>query len=573
VKTTYPDAVESAAVTPARGISRTVLVYAALFLTCVALSWGTGMFRSEFGRYQDEGMHYMTGLFAQDFLTSGHWSNPMSFARQYYLHYPKIAPGQWPPLFPVMQVVWALIFGVSRASMIFGMIGLTAWFATVVYAAGARYFGRLMGAIGAILLIAAPLTQEQTAMVMAEIPLAAASLLAISAFSRFLESARRRDALAFALWTFAAIMIKGNGWVVVLAAPAILLLSGRFRLLRNPWLWLSGVLIALLCVPYTLMTMHIVTQGWDTTSFPGFAYEWASLEMHLGYVARLLGIPLAVVACFGAAMALFRRSSRPWAERDPYWLSIIVYGITVILFHVAVPSSIEPRKIYQITPVMCLLVLAGVNALAALLTKDAGSPRSLRPALAAAALLVFAFTGFSPLPGYAPGFEPAVANLIARPESRGAAILISSSPQWSDGEAALIAEWASRARNDGTYLIRGSKLLSHTIPAAPGESEFAANFSSPNEILQTLASIPISFVILHDTEARNHYPHQAMLKAALDNDPADWEPVYHSERRLSSLGQTHTIEIYRCRKNLAGVPIHYSIDLTRKLGSEITTGP
>ncbi len=554
---------------PAR-IIRTALVYAGLFAVCSGLSWRAGMFQSEFGRYQDEGMHYLTGLFVEDFLVSGHWSNPMGFARDYYLHLPKIALGNWPPGFPILQTIWALVFGVSRVSMIWGMIALTAWLALLVYRAGARYFGPFMGAIGAILLIAAPLTQEQTAMVMAEIPLAAASFLAISAFVRFLESSTRRDALAFALWTFAAIMIKGNAWLVVLAAPAILVATGKWRLLRNPWLWISGLLIGVLCVPYTLITMRIVTQGWDTRSFPGFAYELLSLGIHLGFVARLLGIPLAIVALFGAGFALLRRSAVRWSERDPFWTAMVVYGVTIIFFHVAVPSSIEPRKIYQIMPVICLLVLAGIDGIATLLPKPLPA---LRPLIAAAALVLFAFTGFTLLPQYAPGFGPAVASVIARPESRGAAILISSNPQWADSEAALIAEWAERRRNDGTYLIRGTKLLSHPISAAPGEPEFVANFSDPEAVRKALAALPVSFVILHTTAARISYPHQAQLKAALDGDPAEWERIFHSERHLSGLDQTHTIEIYRSTKNLAGVPIHYSVDLMGKIGAEVSTGP
>lgn len=569
VKATLPEAVAAKA-TPARSLLQTLPIYACLFAACLALAWRAGIFRSEFGRYQDEGMHYVTGLFVQDFLASGQWTHPMAFARQYYLHFPKVGLGQWPPGFSLMQTVWAWIFGVSRVSMMWGMIALTAWLALLVYRTGTRYFGPMMGAVAAILLIAAPLTQEQTAMVMAEIPLAATSFLAVSAFARFLDSERRNDAVAFALWTFAAIMIKGNGWVIVLAAPFILAASGRWRLLRNGGLWIAALLVGVLCVPYTLITEHIIEQGWDTRSFPGWAYDWLSLRIHLGFVAGVLGIPLTFVALLGAAFFLRRRDHARASRRDPFWTAMVVYGITIIAFHVAIPSSIEPRKIYQIAPVMCLLVLAGIDGLYALLPKRIPAARAL---IAAVVLLIFAFTGFSLLPEFTPGFGAAVANLIARPESRGAAVLISSNPQWADSEAGLIAEWAARDRKDGVYLIRGTKLLSHQIPAAAGQLEFASNYANKDELLKALAAVPISFVIVHTTAARISYPHQALLKAALESDPADWEPIYHSERHLAGLGQTHTIEIYRCRKNLAGAPIHYSVDLTRKVGSEITTGP
>ncbi|HYA18969.1 MAG TPA: glycosyltransferase family 39 protein [Bryobacteraceae bacterium] len=531
------------------------------FLFCLALSWRSGIFQTEFGRYQDEGMHYLTGLFVQDFTASGHWSRPMQYAQQYYLHLPKIALGQWPPGFSLMQAAWGFVFGVSRVSMMWGMIVLTAWLAYLVYRAATEYFGPWLGAVAALLLIAAPLTQEQTAMVMAEIPLAATSFLAVAALARYLDSARRRDAVAFALWTFAAVMIKGNAWVVPLSAPLILLATRKLRLLRDASLWISVALIGILCVPYTLVTMHIVSQGWDTRSFPGWAYEWLSLGIHLGFVAHTVGWPLAALALCGALLSLRRR--------EPFWTAMAIYAAVIVLFHVGVPSSIEPRKIYQIMPVMCLFAVAGADAMARMLPDF----RYARPAMSAAVLLLFFFTGFTLIPLYAPGLGPAVEALISRADSRGTAVLISSSPQWADDEAALIAEWAERTRNDGTYLIRGNKLLSHNIAAPVGQPEFERNFTTGDEVRKALADIPVAFVILHTTAAKISYPHHAQLKAALDGDPDEWQRIYHSVRTLEGLGQTHTIEIYRYRKDVTGVPVHYSVDLTRKIGSSVSTGP
>ncbi len=73
-------------------------------------------------------------------------------------------------------------------------------------------------------------------------------------------------------------------------------------------------------------------------------------------------------------------------------------------------------------------------------------------------------------------------------------------------------------------------------------------------------------MILHTTSARISYPHHALLKAALEDDKAEWESIYHTRRYLDGLGETHDIEIYRFKRNVAGAPIHYSVDLTQKLG-------
>src|SRR5437868_4364758 len=158
------------------------------------LHWRAGTFHSEFGRYQDEGMHYITGLMIHDFLLSGDWKHPMAFAKDYYLHLPKVGLGQWPPMFHLLQTGWTLAFGVSRQSLLFLMVALTAILAFLVYREAAPLWGKIYALLAALLLIAAPLTQAHTAMVMAEIPLAILSLLAVLAWIRLLEWGRGRDA-------------------------------------------------------------------------------------------------------------------------------------------------------------------------------------------------------------------------------------------------------------------------------------------------------------------------------------------------------------------------------------------
>ena len=162
MKTAYPGAapgIGAVSGTARSGLLRNTLLFAVIFCAVLGLAWRSGAIHSEFGRYPDEGMHYVTGLLVQDFLTSGHWSNPLTFASQYYLHYPKVALGNWPPGFSLMQAAWGMIFGVPRISMLFGMMVLTAWLAYLVYRAAEKYFGPVWAALGAGLCIAAPLTQ------------------------------------------------------------------------------------------------------------------------------------------------------------------------------------------------------------------------------------------------------------------------------------------------------------------------------------------------------------------------------------------------------------------------------
>jgi len=97
----------------------------------VTFQWHGNAFRAEFGGTPDEPAHYVTGLLVRDYITSGWPANPLEYARNYYVHYPKLGLGHWPPFFYVVQTAWSLVFTPSRVSMILLMGVLTALTAAI----------------------------------------------------------------------------------------------------------------------------------------------------------------------------------------------------------------------------------------------------------------------------------------------------------------------------------------------------------------------------------------------------------------------------------------------------------
>ena len=55
----------------------------------------------------------MNALVLRDYIREGLSQNPLRFAEDYYRHYPKIAPGMWPPLFST-----AVAVGITRCTFI-----------------------------------------------------------------------------------------------------------------------------------------------------------------------------------------------------------------------------------------------------------------------------------------------------------------------------------------------------------------------------------------------------------------------------------------------------------------------
>ncbi|MEM8714052.1 MAG: hypothetical protein AAGG01_24170, partial [Planctomycetota bacterium] len=123
------------------------LLTAAFFLGCaVCVHAWVGAFDAEFGGFEDEPAHLVTALMIRDWLIAGTQDlsvllEPRAYAERYYIHYPKVSIGQWPPVFHGALAAWMLLVGSTQLAIVFFMTVLTALTAFVVYLA----MGRTMG--------------------------------------------------------------------------------------------------------------------------------------------------------------------------------------------------------------------------------------------------------------------------------------------------------------------------------------------------------------------------------------------------------------------------------------------
>ena len=60
----------------------------------------------------------VSSLLIVDYLQHGFPGNPLEFAGRYYVHYPKVAIGHWPPLFHSLEAGWMLLVGRNKSSLI-----------------------------------------------------------------------------------------------------------------------------------------------------------------------------------------------------------------------------------------------------------------------------------------------------------------------------------------------------------------------------------------------------------------------------------------------------------------------
>ncbi|MDQ6678894.1 MAG: glycosyltransferase family 39 protein, partial [Acidobacteriota bacterium] len=297
----------SRAIAPARRITwRRAAVFAGLFALVILLQYLSGAYRSEFADYPDEPAHYVTARMVHDFLLSGNYEHPIKFAQDYYSRYPKVAFGHWPPLLYVIQALWMLIFSSSRASILMELALTTTFAAFATYSLAAKRFGIFGGVLAAAALVCLPVIQMYADQEMAESLLLLTSLWAAVYFTRFLDSGRWQDSLWFALLASCAILTKGNGWALAMVPPFAILLTRNFSILKKPAFWLPVPVIAVLCIPWQLLTFDMVHRGWMGGDEPGIHYTAAALVQFIGVLQSITGWGIAGFAALGVAVRVGR---------------------------------------------------------------------------------------------------------------------------------------------------------------------------------------------------------------------------------------------------------------------------
>ncbi len=462
-------------------MSRVVLACAAFFILAFALRFAGGATESSFGAHDDEPAHMVTGLMVHDYLTESELGNPMRFAEQYYKHYPKVAMGQWPPVFYATQAVWMAAFGVGRVSLIALMSLLAAGVATALFAFLRGEFGTPIAATAGAVFVGLPLVQHFTGLVMTEVPMALLCTLAAMSFGRYLDTGTTRSSVTFGVLASLAILTKGNGIALGLLVPITILMTRRWELLRRPNFWLSAVIVAAICAPWYWITIPITSTTWEGGSSPTLAYSMEAMRFYAIQAVRQGGFVLTAIAGLGLVT---RCMERPLSGR---WAAMIALLPSLALVYVILPSSINERHLVVALPAWIALFAAGL----VWLTQRLPQLRLARMRIVPLVFIAFVLAENFELPrkDYR-GIDVAVANLIEDPRFEDSIFMIASD---ACGEGIFISEMAMRERAREHFVVRATKLLASSDWWG---KNYQLRFDSTAELEAYLAAIPVGVIAL-----------------------------------------------------------------------------
>jgi Dolichyl-phosphate-mannose-protein mannosyltransferase len=531
------------------GVRALVLAFGVYLALTLGLAAARGAFSSDLCAFEDEPAHVVTGLMVRDWVRAG-FPAPLAYAHDYYLHYPKVALGQWPPAFYVVQGLWMLLFGASTFSLI-GLMGtLTAGVATLVFAALRRSTGAWAAAIGGLLFLALPSVQAYGAMVMTEAQLALLCTAALLSFGRYLDGGRARDALLFGLLAGCAALTKGNALALAGVPPLATLLTGRWDRWRRPALWGAAGLVILLAAPWYATTLGISQGSWVGGREPSGEYARAALTFYGRGLRALGGVALLVGAGLGAWRGLRSEGGRGVSA------ALIAWPPSLLLLHGVVPSSLDERHLILLAPALCILAVRGAVGL--------GRPGPRNAGLAAGLLVALVLLERAELPRKEwHGFTDIAVELQEEPIFNGRAILVVSDVA---GEGALVAAaaLADDVGRPSRYVLRASKALARSDWVGRG---YSLRFEDAEALAAWFEFVPVA-VILQDLAPRQdqRFAHHEQVAEALALHPERWQA--DEPRDLVKNGVRHpgALRVWR-RVGMVGKP--HNLDADWLLGREL----
>lgn len=491
--------------------------FLAIWILVSLLQLWNGGFDTEFTIHPDEPSHFITGVMAHDYLRNEVGSSPIDFAKEFYVRYPKVAFGHFPPAFYAIQAGWYLVFGVSKASAIL-LIGLiTAIITSIIFQRTLRLCGTLEAFIGSGLFLSLPLVRIHTSHVMADMLVSLFCILAVTAFADLLKYKHWKYSVYFVVWTILGTLTKGNAFALIL----FIFLAPFFTGFCGPRHWKRIALLLaatiLVTTPF-FMVADSLGLSFHTNAYRlarGALYSWQRLHL-LEQLYRATGPCLWIVAAAGIIRYAYRwhgRSEEETHRRIDIGCSI-AWVLSVVLFQILCYITGESRYFLPALPALIVIFGYGLNDI-----RQKLSPYGKFVEYGTVAIIVpLAIITVDPDPRKAHSGYAAVAESIPS-EHNAPVILIASDER---GEGSFIVERLLRDKDRKGVVLRASKTLS--------KSNWMGNylkliFKTSTEVKSYLNSTQVDYIVIdiaaYDDEEIS--PDVKLLLDTVQNDPANFE--------------------------------------------------
>jgi hypothetical protein len=481
----------------------------------LASQYWLGGFASGFS-WSDESAHYVNGLLIYDWVRAGAPLGMVAFARDYYMHFPKVLIGQWPPLYYGVEALAFMIAGhgpetaIALQAIFVGTLGVLVGNAVLTVS------GPIAAVIAALAAVTSPYILTNIQGVMLDVPLACVMFGASMAWAKYLTSGSWRWSLAFAATAAAAILIKGNGFCLALLPPLTLLIERDWRVLQRWTFWLPVPVVAILVGPWYLLTQRMLdgfgyTWGIDFTALATVQYG-SEIPEYIGPIGLLF-------ACIGAFQVVARGAA---AKGDAYCTTALALVLSVLLFHFLVPMNIINRYVVGIVPGLIVLAVRGIEWL------RPRFPARLGPVLVPILFALVIIGEPAAQPKHALAMREA-ADYIFHAASSTPFILIGGTP---NAEGSFVAALANEDRQRRFYAVRGFSVLGKGDLLG---DDYKPRFQSDDAAASWIDQSGIGWVVIDYSDSSLAWKHNAQLAAIAAEKRPGWSEAARFETGYSRI--------------------------------------
>lgn len=538
-----------------------LLTIAILFIAALTLQFMSDARGHELAHWADEPAHVVTAVMVHDYLSAGLPEAPQRYAERYYSHYPKIALGIWPPLLYLVAGVWMLFFGVSPAALLLLSCTLVASLASLLALSVRRLWGSAMGIVAGLFFLALPSVQTSNSTFMLDIPVALASFAAMLIMERYFRSPSTWLAVALGVTISAAMLTKGNANALVLMVGLMLLITGRFSLLRQSSLYICGLIVIVLGLPWQFITLRLLSRGSNVVPLSLDLIAKKTL-LYMRILVGDLTYPVILLIVIGVAVSL-------WHARSDSGKEVLLLAsassllLAIVVFHCLVPvvGGVDPRYMTSAWAPGIILFLSGCRYVSRLGLKNERY-FAVRLATIVGGCILFAVSLGAlrlnakdvPL-----GFSQVASVTLS--ENRSCCNMLISSD--SIGEGAFTSEVLFRDRAVSRVVLRATKLVSES--AWNGQS-FRLLVQDGKAAARMLSDNAVDVVVVDLTKTEAEVARSVLL-AGLALEADQWQATRVSGDYNRSFDVYRRLETGHLKKAVVRVPMRFT------LGHEIQVHP
>lgn len=460
--------------------------------------------------YPDEAPHYINGLLIANYISHGLGQPPVAFAKAFFLNFPKVSIGHWPPFFYLLEAGWMLVLSQSKTSVLIFSGLISAVLAGLIGSITSRRSGTMAGVLAVAFYVLTPLVRQNASAVMVDIFIGLLELAATLAFLRYVLTPNWRWSVVFGLLASAAILSKGNGLTLALLPPLAVLFTGQIALLRRLDFWFPLPIVTVFCGPWYVATYDLARDGWVYQ--PGLQYATASFIANTDASLTMFGMVGCAIATYGFVCSFRGRHDRHETVLVRCLAALVV---AILIFQMAVPSGLDPRYVLGLFAPMTILAAIGIRELSNDLASLVGRGDSRRAvtsiAIALALVAILPKTGAFLTVTQKPtiGMKEAANIVTADPANSNRTVLVSSD---AIGEGAFVVEMAQHPDHEERYVIaRASKLLGSANFLM---EDYVPRFQNWEELGKKVEALSIRFIVIDTSKSSSRFKHSQDLVAA-----------------------------------------------------------